>query len=112
MIDARSPVYPEPRKMGSPQPHSGEVAAPGFTPRPVGLWGSVVHQSSPIVPLLVKRHLSGDYDRNPLTWQTVWVESIGTQRDQGWGASRTDGAQRDLGVFPGNALKSVGLKFQ
>ena len=104
-----SPGYPEPSKMGSPQPHSREVAAPGFTPRPVGLWGSVVHQSSPIVPLLVKKHLSGDYDRNPLTWQTVRVESIGTQQDQ---ELRMDGVQRDLGVFPGNALKSVGLKFQ
>lgn len=44
-----------------------------------------------------------------LTRQTVWVESTGTQQDQ---ELRMVGAQGDLGAFPGNALKSVGLKFQ
>lgn len=66
-------VYPKLRKMGSPDRRE-KAAAPEFTPRPVGLWGS-------IVPSLIKEHL-WQWKKLALIWQTTGVESTGTHQNQ------------------------------
>lgn len=92
---APSPAHPEPRKTGSPRPRSREAAAPGLTPGPVGLWGPVVHQVSPAVPVAMKKRLP-DSVRGTGTHPAHHLGGIhwhpaGSRAHDGWGPGGSGG---------------------
>lgn len=108
---ALSPAHPEPRKGGSPRPHSREAAAPGFTPGPVGLWGPVVHQVSPVVPLLIKKRLSdnvrgtGTHPANRLGG--IHWHPAGSRAQDGWGPGGSGGFFRQCFEASGAQISIV-----